>query len=218
LNNTNPLTGGITLTPPGTGATEAAKAMASDGYSAFTTRYLERLSQSADISLQASNSITLDLQGDTLALASDRNLSLTTTNGNISSVSAGTITTTRTGSGGNITLNAGGSGNINLSDVSLNATGGGVVNLAAGGSVSVTQPLAINLGTVSGTSVLLRTTGTTSDLTLNGAISASSTGNAITLAAGRNVINNAGSGALSAPSGRFLVYSTMIQLMMPQVG
>src|SRR5262249_44472751 len=70
---------GIALTPPGTGATEAAKAMASDGYSSFTTRYLERLSQSADIALQATNSITLDLKGDTLALANDRSLSLTTT-------------------------------------------------------------------------------------------------------------------------------------------
>jgi filamentous hemagglutinin family protein len=199
---------GISLTPPGTGATEVIKATASDGYSAFTTRYLERLSQSANISLQASNSITLDLQGDTLAMASDRNFSLTTTNGNISSVSSGTITTTRTGSGGNITMTAGGSGTINLSDVSLNATGGSVVNLVAGGSVSVTQPLALNLGTVSGTSVLLRTTGATSDITLNNTITASASGNAITLASGRNFINNAGSGVLSALSGRWLVYST----------
>lgn len=182
--------------------------MASDGYSAFTTRYLERLSQSADISLQATNNITLDLKGDTLALASDRNFSLTTTNGNISSVSAGTITTTRTGSGGNITMTAGGSGNINLSDVSLNAAGGGQVNLSAGGSISVTQPLALNLGTVSGASVLLRTTNNTADITLNGTLTASASGNALTLAAGRNFINNAGSGALSTPSGRWLVYST----------
>jgi hypothetical protein len=57
-------------------------------------------------------------------------------------------------------------------------------------------------------SVLLRTTGATSDITLNNTITASASGNAITLASGRNFINNAGSGALSAPSGRWLVYST----------
>jgi hypothetical protein len=192
---------GIALTPPGTGATEVAKATAADGYSAFTTRYLERLSQSADISLQATNSITLDLKGDTLALASDRNLSLTTTNGNIASVSAGTITTTRTGSGGNITLNAGGSGTINVSNMTLNANNGGSITMTSGGEMT--------LGTMNAGSILARTTGATSDLTIASGktLTASASGNAITLASGRNFINNAGSGALSAPSGRFLVYS-----------
>ena len=91
---------GIALTPPGSGATEAAQATASiqkgdgaDGYSVFTTRYLERLSQSANISLQSSNNITLDLQGDTLNFAtSGRTLSLTAGN-QISTASTGTITT-----------------------------------------------------------------------------------------------------------------------------
>ncbi|MCB2078432.1 MAG: filamentous hemagglutinin N-terminal domain-containing protein, partial [Novosphingobium sp.] len=193
---------GVALTPPGTGATEAAKAMASDGYSAFTTRYLERLSQSADISLQATNNITLDLKGDTLALASDRNFSLTTTSGNISSASAGTITTTRTGSGGNITMTAGGTGTIDVSNLTLNANNGGSITLTSSG--------AMTLGTMTAGSILARTTGASSDLTIAAGrvLTASSTGNAITLASGRNFINNAGSGALSTPSGRWLVYST----------
>ncbi|HCZ13326.1 MAG TPA: hypothetical protein DHV85_01765, partial [Candidatus Accumulibacter sp.] len=69
---------GVAITPYGTGATEAAKATASDGYSVFTTRYLERLSQSANISLQATNDINLDLKGDTLNFTtSGRTLTLT---------------------------------------------------------------------------------------------------------------------------------------------
>lgn len=191
---------GISLTPPGTGATEMAKATAADGYSAFTTRYIERLSQSADISLQATNSITLDLKGDTLALASDRNLSLTTTSGNISSVSAGTITTTRTGSGGNITLTAGGNGTIDVSNLTLKANNGGNITMNSGGAMA--------LGTMNAGTILARTTGATSDITLNNTITTSASGTAITLASGRNFINNAGSGALSVPSGRWLVYST----------
>lgn len=127
---------GIALSPPGTGSTEVAKATASDGYSAFTTRYLERLSNTADILLQATSSITLDLKGDTLSLANDRNITLQTTNGNISNASAGSIVTNRTGSGGNITFNAGGSGNITLNNaLTLTAGNGGQVNFSAGGGV-----------------------------------------------------------------------------------
>lgn len=203
---------GLALTPPGTGATEVAKATAPDGYSVFTTRYLERLSQSADISLLASNSITLDLKGDTLALGNDRNLSLTTTNGNISSASAGTITTSRNTTGGNISITAGGAGNITLSNVGLNAISGGLVNLAAGGTVNVTSPTALNLGTVSGTGITLRATGATSDLTIasSGGVTASdASGDSIVLVSGRNFLNLAGSSALStAGTARYLVYST----------
>jgi filamentous hemagglutinin family protein len=125
----------IALTPPGTGATEADKAMAADGYGAFTTRYLEHLSDSADIVLQATNSITLDLRGDTLNLANDRSISLVTTAGDISTASAGTIATTRTGTGGNITLTSGNDINIDHALV-LNAAGGGLVTLDAAGDIN----------------------------------------------------------------------------------
>lgn len=133
---------GIDLLPPGTGATEAARAMASDGYSSFTTRYLERLSQSADIVLQADNTITLDLKGDTLALDAGRSITLTTTNGDISTASAGTIETFN----GDIIFTAGGTGDINI-DHALTLTAGGngdvvlTANLAGGGDINVNAPL-----------------------------------------------------------------------------
>ncbi len=59
-------------------------------------------------------------------------------------------------------------------------------------------------------SILARTTGASSDLTIAGGtqFTASGSNTAITLASGRNFINSAGSGALSTPSGRWLVYST----------
>jgi hypothetical protein len=46
------------------------------------------------------------------------------------------------------------------------------------------------------------------NLTLNAPITANGPGNAITLVAANNFINNAGAAALQAPNGRFLVYST----------
>jgi len=190
----------IALTPPGTGANEAAQAMASNGYSVFTTGYLQRLSNTADIALQATNNITLDLQGDNLALAGNRNLSLTAVNGNISSLSAGTITTTRQTNGGNINMNAGGT--IDLSNLTVNATNGGTVTLVSTGAMTI--------GTINAGQITARTTAATSDLTIaaNGLLSATNSGTAITLASGQNFINNAGSDALSAVSGTWLIYST----------
>lgn len=153
---------GIALTPPGTGATEVAKATAADGYSVFTTRYLERLAQSANVSLQATNNITLDLKGDTLNIGTAAR-SLTLTAGNqITAASAGNITT-------------------NGGDITLNAPGG--VNLAAN--------TVLNAGTGS---IILnnRVTAATGDMTFVGA----------------RFVNNAGASALSAPAGRWLVYTT----------
>ena len=106
---------GIGLTGPGviggeaglTG-TEAQQAMAStqagatsDGYSVFTTGYLGRLSQSSNIILQAGNNVNLDLQGDSLSLASGKSLTLTAGN-QITTASSGTIATNN----GDINLNA----------------------------------------------------------------------------------------------------------------
>lgn len=121
----------------GTPATEASMAMdASTGYSAFSADYLERLSATADIVLQASNGITLDLKGDVLTLAGDRSISLTTTNGGIGAVSSGTIETTRTTTGGNITMTASGTGGlIDLSGLALKSNGGNI-NLTASGNIT----------------------------------------------------------------------------------
>ena len=87
---------GLALDPVAGAGTEIAEATGATGYSVFSTRYLERLSQTADISLAATNNITLDLKTDTLALTGNRNLTLTAGN-DILTASAGSITTSGTG-------------------------------------------------------------------------------------------------------------------------
>lgn len=194
----------VSLAPPGTGATENAKATSSTGYSVFSTRYLERLSQTANIALSATNSITLDLKGDTISPAAGASVSFTTSSGNISNVSSGTIATS---SGGNISFTAGGS--IDLTNLNLNPQGGGKLNLSAGSTINVPSLLnTINLGTISGSSVLIKTSGSNSDITANNTITATTTGTAITLAAAGNFVNTVGSSLFSTPSGRWLIYST----------
>ena len=125
---------GLALDPVAGAGTEAAEAMSASGYSAFTTDYLERLSNTADIILQADNTISLDLQGDSLTLTDDRSITLRTTNGDISTLSAGNIITNRTTTGGNISFDAGGVGDININhDLTLNAQNGGEISFSAGG-------------------------------------------------------------------------------------
>lgn len=110
-----------------TSDSEAVEAMASDGYSVFAARYLERLSQTADIVLQATNNITIDLMGDTLSLDNNRSISLTTTSGDILTASAGAIETHGTG---NISFTAG--QDILLHhDLDLTAQGTGNITLRA---------------------------------------------------------------------------------------
>ena len=95
------------------------------GYSVFAANYLERLSNTADIVLQADSTIKLDLKGDALTLSDDKSITLQTTNGDISTLSAGSFVTKRTGSGGNITFTAGDSGNIKIDHaLTLNAQDG----------------------------------------------------------------------------------------------
>ncbi len=185
----------IALNAPGTGATEGAKATSATGYSVFSTRYLEKLSQTADVSLQASNNITLDLKGDTLNFATaGRSLTLNA-GAAITANSTGTIAT----NGGNISMTSGTA--MDVSKVALNAGGAGTVTLNAGG--------ALTAGSISGRTVSAKS-GSGTDLTIatGSTISGSATGTAVQLVSGRNFINNAGASALSAPSGRWLVYST----------
>ncbi len=157
----------IALTAPGTGATEAAKAMAADGYSVFHKGYLERLSQTADIALVADNSITInDLTangGDgVLALSAGRNLSLTTTTGNITMLN--TANTLRT-NGGTITASAGGS----LTLGNLDTTGNGAT--AAGAAISLTgSSLTLGGNIQTGTSGSLLARSTTGNLTTTAAL------------------------------------------------
>ncbi len=137
---------GIALNAPGTGSTEAERAMASDGYSVFTTRYLERLSEGANIVLQADNTITLDLKGDSLNLSDDRSIHLTTTTGNILTASTGSILTNRTGSGGNISFASG--NNIQFDhDFTLSAQNGGEITLSssANGSIEIANGVTLQI-------------------------------------------------------------------------
>lgn len=125
---------GIALDPySSTALSEAAEAMdATNGYSVFTTRYLERLSQTANVSLVATNDIKFDLKGDTLNLAGNRDLTLTAGH-DILSASAGTINTNGTGS---IAFNA--THDISISNMTIAALGTGTVNMNAGNNITLT--------------------------------------------------------------------------------
>jgi len=137
----------IALSPPGTGGTEAAKATSATGYSVFTTRYLERLSQSANISLQATNNISLDLQGDTLNFATaGRTLTLTAGN-QITTASTGNITTN------NAAINLTGTNGININHAFTFNSGTATTTLtttnapvSSTGSVTLGSDLVINAG------------------------------------------------------------------------
>ena len=138
----------IELNNGGSGATEVAHATAADGYSVFSTRYLERLSQTADVSLLADNNITLDLQGDTLDLANNRSLSLNAVNQDITNISGGTIQARGTG---NITFNAGRDIDIDHG-FTLNTLGDGNINLDAGNNINTTNNarfITHNIGNIS---------------------------------------------------------------------
>ncbi len=147
-----------------TSDSEAVEAMASDGFSVFAASYLERLSQTADIVLQATNNITIDLMGDTLSLDNNRSISLTTTSGDIQTASAGMIEIHGTGGitfaagrdillSHDLNLNAQGSGNISLTAVRHIANTGGADISANGGNVTLRSDLLdLTSGTVSSAS------------------------------------------------------------------
>lgn len=91
--------------------------------------------------------------------------------------------------------------------ITLGGAWGGTTPL---GNVSLTSTNSLNLDySINAASILARSTGATSDFTIASGrtLTATGTGDALVLAAGRNFINNAGSTALSAANGRWLVYS-----------
>ena len=102
------------------------------------------------------------------------------------------------------------------SNVTLQSNTGGITfaagahNFGAHGlSVMTGGPISVNGAITAGTD-MLQTTGFTSDITLGvaGSVAASAAGDAIILASGRDFIdNNAAATSLSAPAGRWLVYS-----------
>jgi hypothetical protein len=101
--------------------------------------------------------------------------------------------------------------------VSLTVTGGNITyNGAIGGTsafddVSFTSTNSQALPSINATNIFAHAMAATADISLNPAavLSASGAGNALTLVAGRNFINNSGAGALTMTgAGRWLVYST----------
>jgi filamentous hemagglutinin family protein len=159
--------------------------------------------------LMTSSSITNNGTG-TLALTASGNTDLRTT---ISSANGDLVLTengTMTQSGGTITagtmLLSGASGNF-----ALNASGNSIGTLATNtASLSVTDGSALTIGTVAGTSGV--TASSTATLVTSGnltiASSAPVSAASPVLAAGGAFINNAGSSAVTATSGRWLVYSS----------
>jgi len=177
-------------------------------------------SSSGNLALSGSSSSSLGMEL--------RGTSTVTNNG------SGTLTVDAVGgadlgasiSSSNGPLELSGSGSINQSDGTiaaanlllsgasgnfvLNAAGNQIATVAASAaSVSVTDGSALTIGSVLGTTGAA-TTGslalvTTGDLTI--AAGATASGTSPVLAAAGAFINNAGSGAVSAASGRWLVYS-----------
>ena len=205
---------GLALDPLAGAGSEAVEAMASiqkgdaaDGYSVFTTRYLERLSLTADISLRSSNNITLDLKGDDLNL-STAGRSITLQAGNqILTASAGSITTNN----GGITMIAP-SGILFSHNFTLNSNGG-AINLNNNVTIGTGANLTINGGTANNTiaSVIAGagalTKAGTGGLTLSGlnTYSGGTTVSAGILNANINTTQSAiGTGAASVASGATL--------------
>jgi filamentous hemagglutinin family protein len=103
----------------------------------FTVAGLEDMSQTANVSVQASHNINLDFQGDTLNVASGKSLTLTAGN-QITTASAGIITTNE----GDINLNAA-HGIIFNNAFTLNSNGG---NINLNNAVTLNGNLTANAG------------------------------------------------------------------------
>jgi len=180
------------------------------------------LGQGTAVTLQASNDITLSAalvadpvsaSSGTLTLQAGRsillNANVTTGNGNLNLyandlLANGVVDADRAAGSATVTMGAATSINAGTGAVSIDLRDGtGKTNTASGdislGSITAGSITAVNNGLSAGNVVL----------NAGATLSASGTGNAITLAAasGGNFVNNSGAGALSAPAGRWLVYS-----------
>lgn len=152
--------------------------------SQLSDKYVEYLSQSSNVSLQADQNITIENMSDNLISLGNRSLTLTATNGNIVFNDINDRIRTE---GTNITMNAGGSmtlgildtrgasGTLNTGNVDLNGTGNGSINLAGaniGGTLDVTTAtggnITVNNSTVMGAVDLQNAANTNGDITGSG--------------------------------------------------
>ncbi|MGH8711432.1 MAG: beta strand repeat-containing protein, partial [Burkholderiales bacterium] len=137
---------------------------------------------------------------------------VTTSSGQTTAINGGSVSTTGAQTYGGIvtsssaiTLTSTGGGNITANN-SGNDFNGDLI-LSTSGSASIVDSNALALGASSVDTLTAQTL--TGNLTLNGVITASGSGDSIVLAAAQDFVNNVGAGALSVPgSGRWLVYST----------
>ena len=160
---------------------------------------------SGTLTLSGDNSFSggLSVSGGGLDLSGSWNIGTSTA---ISSISSGAAFT----GSGTITaaaLTTSGTGTLSLTGANMI---GSLSTSGTIGSLGLNNAQTITVGSVSAQgNVSITASGTSSDLVLaaGATISSSASGDAISLGAGRNFLNNSGAGALSAANGRWLVYS-----------
>jgi hypothetical protein len=180
----------------------------------------------ADVKVQGGHGgLTLD-GSITNGLAADKVLTIATRNGGALNLGTGSVASANvklsaTGTGASIAQTGG--GGVNASSLLLDAAGATVTldgsantvttvaGAVAGGSISNAQTLTVgatqgSTGLTSNGTLAVKTTGATSDLQLDAALT--STSGDIVAAAGRHFINTVtGDQGLQAANGRYLVYS-----------
>ena len=177
------------------------------------------LNAGTNVTLQANNDITVNNNvtanngsgsGGTFTLQAGRsiliNANITTDNGNLNifaneALATGVVDAQRDAGAAVINMAVGTTLDAGTGDVSIRLDDGtGKTNNTAGD---------ISLRTINAGSILVQNKNATGDVVLeSGGLTASELGDAITLVSSRNFINNIGAGALTATTGRWLVYST----------
>ncbi|SNT23981.1 filamentous hemagglutinin family N-terminal domain-containing protein, partial [Noviherbaspirillum humi] len=187
---------------------------ASDIY--LNPAYLTKITNTGTaLILQANNDITLNSavttsasgNGGALTLQAGRsvnlNASITTDNGNLTLIandklSSGVVDAYRDPGTAVLSMASGTALNAGTGNVLLKIEDGAGKTNKSYGNMTLQQ--------VQGKTITA-TTPTGSNITLNGTVSATASGNSVVLAAGGNFVNNAGSSAINPGAGRYLVYS-----------
>jgi filamentous hemagglutinin family protein len=218
INNSTSTTNELTVSAVISGANNIIKAGAgrmvlsgANTYSGSTTVSTGTLALGAANRIANSSALNISAGAVFDFAGFDETLASITATGDVTLGAGATITTsgaqTYTGavSGGAATLVSSGGGAITAANALNNWTG--ALAISTTGAVSVADANDLELGSVSGSTILARALG--GNLLTTGLISASATsGTALTLTASANYINSAGASALSTGSGgRWLVYS-----------
>ena len=164
-----------------------------------------------DLTLSSTSNITTSHGGSGGAITLDAGRSITLNSNITTDNGALTLLANDTAANGVVDADrAAGAAAITMANgTSLNA-GTGTVSITLSNGAGLTNSTSgdITLNNVTGGSMIVQNVQNTGDIILNGTLTASGTGTPITLASDRNFINNTGSGALSASSGQWLIYST----------